>query len=329
MDRIMLYNVLYALAARGGREEALFGASAPAARAAFARSLAGDEFPEIWFEIPLAGDPWFDLHVLTSRESLSPDTNIPESFASEARSTLAWFAMQESIVKQLALSWDTGQGPAEHPALQLLVGTSRAQVTCDFLDAAGRPDAKGSYRTFVESLPDGWFACYAGVFPARPGHNLRVECIPTRDLQHAYTNDPALLVRHLSQVGLAEPGGTLAARCQMMAQTPFRLEFQFDVEPDGRAGRTFGASLRFAKPPREGNWEGFVTSGSAGALMRKVESWGLADERWRLLEEAIFANRLSKDGESHSLYCYPAFCKLRWRDGEPLDAKAYLIAGAQ
>ena len=63
--------------------------------------------------------------------------------------------------------------------------------------------------------------------------------------------------------------------------------------------------------------------------MRKVESWGLADERWRLLEEAIFANRLSKGGESHSLYCYPAFGTLRWRDGEPLDAKAYLIAGAQ
>ena len=34
-------------------------------------------------------------------------------------------------------------------------------------------------------------------------------------------------------------------------------------------------------------------------------------------------------GESRLIYCYPAFLKLRWRGGKPLDAKAYFIAGAQ
>ena len=328
-DYAMLYDMVYALTARNGREEALFGISAPAAREAFLHSLTGTEFPELWFEVPLAGDPWFDLHALTSCVSLTPGMTFPESLAKDAQAAFAWFAKQQRTTRQLALSWDTGKGFAERPAVQLLVKTDNAEVTCDFLEAAGRPDAKEAYRTFVSSLPDDWFACYTGVFPARPDHNLRVECIPEHHLQNAYANDPALLEQHLKQVGLTELGDTLLARCQLMAQTPFQLEFQFDVEPDGRAGATFGASLRFARPPSEGDWEGFAADGNAGTLMQQVESWGLADERWRLLEDTIFATRASRGDESCVLYCYPAFVKLRWRAGEPVDAKAYLIAGAQ
>ena len=68
MDRMMLYDLIYALAARDGREAALFGSCAPLAREALAHSLAGTGFPELWFELPLAGDPWFDLHALAARE---------------------------------------------------------------------------------------------------------------------------------------------------------------------------------------------------------------------------------------------------------------------
>ena len=29
------------------------------------------------------------------------------------------------------------------------------------------------------------------------------------------------------------------------------------------------------------------------------------------------------------MYCFPAFIKLRWRNGAPVDAKTYLMAGVQ
>ena len=51
MDHSMLYEILYALAALGERKQALFGNCAPAARKAFARSCAGNAFPEIWFDV--------------------------------------------------------------------------------------------------------------------------------------------------------------------------------------------------------------------------------------------------------------------------------------
>ena len=327
IDRFTLYNILYALVAKDGRDAALFGNSADAAFTAFGHSLAGEALPELWFEIPLAGDPWFDLHALTSRDDLTPEMTFSEEQTGGCPSAFQWFASQPGDVRQLALSWDTGKGEAVQPAVQLLVTSRKKQVTCGFLEAAGRPDAVPAYCAFVESLPKGWFPCYAGVFPGRPDHNLRVECIPHEELQAAYAEDPAFLESHLRQVGLTAFGDTIVPRCQLMAKTPFKLEFQFDVDQEGRADATFSASLRFAKPPREGSWEGFSTDGAAGELMRQVGEWGLADGRWRLLEDTIFAKVVEFRGESCIICCYPAFLKLRWRDGEPVDAKAYLIAG--
>ena len=47
------------------------------------------------------------------------------------------------------------------------------------------------------------------------------------------------------------------------------------------------------------------------------------------LAGTIFAKRLARGDDQMTLYCYPAFLKLRWRDGNPVDAKSYLIAGVQ
>ena len=329
MNHMMLYDIIYALAAREGREAALFGSGAPLARGAFARSLAGDYFPELWFELPLSGEPWFDFHALASREDLDAGAAFEPATSGGVPEVFQWFASQGPGARQLALSWDIGSGDIAGPAVQMLKREDDEQMTCDFLAAAGRPDAAPAYRAFAGRLPRGWFACYAGVFPARSVPFLRVECIPKSGQQRAYAEDPALLGAHLRQAGLTEPGGTIVDRCQLLADTPFQLEFQFDVTPEGSAGPTFAASVRFAQPSGTETSESFDPDGAAGKLMRQAEAWGLADGRWRLLSETAFAKRVEAAGESRLIYCYPAFLKLRWRAGEPLDAKAYLIAGTQ
>ena len=325
----MLFNIIYALAASDGREEELFGSCAPLAQQSFARSFAGDEFPEIWFEIPLAGEPWFDLHVLTSRDALddgkqlSHDRNLlhPELFE--------WFANQPDGVRQLALSHDLSAGRVDNPAVQLLVSTRNPNVTCSFLEEASGAGAARTYRAFVEHLPKGWFACYTGVFPGRPGMGLRVECIPDSDLQKRYACDADLIAEHLRQVGLDELGDTIVPRCQQFARMPFNIEFQFDVDADGSAGSTLGLSARFDAPPGSDGWDCFEADGAGGELMQMVESWGLADERWRLFAGATFAKSVSRGGERSLIFNFPAFVKLRWRDGHALDAKAYFMAGVQ
>ena len=329
MNHSMLYEILYAVAASNGREQALFGDCAPAARKAFARSCAGSAFPEIWFEIPLQGTPRFDLHALASRETLDPETDFPTEVTGGFPDVFRWFARQGRNVRQLALSWDLKPGSDPSAAIQLLVRDRDPNTVAGFLKAAGREDAVRRYLAFSQRLPEDWYACYYGVFPERPGSDLRVECIPSQSLQAAYARDPALLRGHLEQVGVRDFGDTLLPRCRNLADTPFRLEFQFDVGEDGFAGPVLGASLRFACPPGEDGWDFFNPGGAAGRLMEQISEWGLADNRWRLLGDTMFARRVSRGKESCLLFCFTAFVKLRWRAGIPVDAKAYLMAGAQ
>ena len=330
MDYQVVYDIIYALAAKDGREEALFGTCAPMAHEALTHSLASDDFPELWFEIPLAGEPWFDLHALTSHESLSPGMSFSPDTTGGYPEVFTWFAnCQASVVRQLALSYDIGSGNARKPAIQLLRRTSDPNIFCSFLQATGRADAIPAYKAFEERIPNEWFLCYAGVFPDRLKESLRVECIPGRDLQKSYAENPALLEEHLASTGLRNLDDTIVPRCQELAKCPLQLEFQFDIDETGTAEPTFSASVRFASPPGTEECQPFDSCKATGALMQKVEEWGLADDRWRLMEQTMFASRARFQGESLLLYCYPAFVKLRWTDGKPRDAKAYLIAGAQ
>lgn len=352
MDQSMLYDILYALVVRNGREAVLFGSGASRAREAFVHSKACAAFPELWFELPLNGDPWFDFHALTSHEDLASDMSFAPEQTGGYPEVFEWFAAEGDEVRQLALSWDVGSSNVDacdegglsgaqgdlsvraanaslklDPAVQLLLRRPSLRAMEGFLEAVGRADAAPAYRTFVQRQPEQWFACYTGVFPSRPDFNLRVECIPTTELQQAYAADAGLLESHLRGMGLTEFGDTLIPRCQMAASTPFQLEFQFDVDAAGSARPTFSASLRFACPPGTEDYPSFVSGGAADALMSQLERWGLSDDRWRLLADTAFASRVAREGESVTLYCYPAFIKLRWRGGEPVDAKTYLIAG--
>lgn len=101
-SRFMLFQVIYALAASGGRDKVLFGDSFPQALEAFEHSLPTAAFPELWFEIPLTGDPWFDFHAAT--EKPAPGTALDPARCGYHPEVFAWFFARESGVRQLILS---------------------------------------------------------------------------------------------------------------------------------------------------------------------------------------------------------------------------------
>ena len=329
MNPKVLFDILYALAALNGRGEELFGSCLSGAREAFARSLAYSTFPEVWFEVPLTGEPCFDLHAGFFHEAADPEKAYQPEETGGFPEAFSWFARQKNGARQMILSWDLRQGGVSVPAIMLLVDDTDPKTVDGFLRSVGREDAAERYRAFTGRLPEGWFPCYSGVFPGRPGSGLRVECIPDKWLQSAYAKDPELLRKHLAQAGIRNFGDTLILYCRQLADTPFQIEFQFDVEADGTTGPVLGVSLRFSNPPGEENWHCFDPNGEAGKLMNRITEWGLADSRWKQLADTAFAQRVSFKGESCLLFCYPAFVKLRWRDGVTVDAKAYLRAGTQ
>ena len=55
MIHVLIYNLIYSALTKDGRDE-LFGRRIEADNDVFKRSFAGDDFPEIWFELPLRGE---------------------------------------------------------------------------------------------------------------------------------------------------------------------------------------------------------------------------------------------------------------------------------
>lgn len=329
MDRVRVYDIIYALAAQDGREKALFGGCGPVAREAFLRSLAGEAFPELWFEIPLAGEPWLDFHAGMFREDIAGENLAFAALGGSYADALAWFAGQEQgKVRQFVVSYDTHTGDTEHPAMTLLMNGRHMDAPLGFLEAAGRPDLRDAYSRFAHAIPPEWYACYVGLFPGRvaPEANpwVRVECIVGDKMQRAYADDAAGLREHLASVGMTAFDDGLASDVRELARSPFPLEFQFDVGAGGAALPVLSASVRFQ--PKD--W----ASGEGRAAIGRIAGWlqerGLADGRCGLLPQTAFAKQVEHDGESVTVTCFPAFVKLRWREGEQPVAKAYLMARA-
>ncbi len=318
----LIFDLICSALSADGRDE-LFGKRLDIDRELFANGFAGDEFPILWFELPLSGDPWYDLHVLTQKSALSPDSKIPEGIFYPK--LFEWFAKRDGV-RQLAMSFDISKGDYYNPAAQLLVSGDDPSVGCDFLEEAGNIPARNAYRVFAGRLPDGWFACYLGTFPGRSDLNLRVECIPDQQLQVAYSKDPALLRRDLGQCGFAISDEMLEF-VRTMSDQPVQIEFQFNVGPDGMAEPTLGVSLRFVAPVGNHSHLAFLEENeNVVSLMGALEDAGLCDDRWRKLPGCAFIKRLSAGGVSVRFGGYTAFIKVRMTPDRLIDAKTYIFA---
>lgn len=323
IDLSMAYAILHALAAAGDRRDALFGRYEAQGWDAFGRGVAGSSFPELWFELPLLGEPWFDLHVNTDRDSPALRADQPPAALADRPELFAWFAGAEGV-RQLALSFDSHTGQLDNPGVELLVSDEDQHLP--FLEMLGGPEAAATFAAFRQRKPEGWFVCYTGIFAGREGAGVRVECIPKPTIQRAYAKDSSLLERDLRQVGFEALSDEVIAGCQRLAGTSYGFECQFNVFADGSLSDMLGTSLRFANPDGP-EWAIFGRGPATEELMALLEDWGLADERWRQLADVAFAKRIQRDGSEVVVSIFPAFVKLRWKAGEPLDAKTYLNAG--
>ena len=324
----VLYDLICGLAAGEGREQALFGSSAPLAREAYLRSLAGEEPPIIWFEVPLLGAPRFDLHVALSREALRGDVRFRPGAGNGYDELLRWYAQEEQGGCGLAFAYDVGEGRIDEPAVHVNVNDVPLGDMGRFFALAKDDGAAGLYADFVSRLPRGWRVLYTGVHPGRPGSPVRIDCGCGKELQDAYADNISLFEADLRACGFAATGPALRDLAGLVLGSPFGLELQFDVMRDGSVGHTLGVSAAFALHAADAVRSLFGEGGPAAALMGEVERRGLSDARWRHIPDATFAKLVPVDGTICALYCTPTFLKLRMRDGEPLDAKMYLQAGA-
>lgn len=323
----LLYDTLYTLAADKGREQVLFGSCAPLAREALLRSLTCNGFSDVWFELPLAGNPRFDLHVAFSRERLGSGSFLPGA-GSGYDELFRWYAQVEKGGRGLAFAYDVSEGLIDVPAVHVNVNQAPLDDADRFFELAGAGDAVGRWRSFVERLPNGWHVWYMGVHPGRPGAPVRIDCFVDSGRQKAYAADLGLLEDDLRSCGFSASLDALPDLAGALLASPFGLELQFAVLEGGEVGPTLGLSAAFGMRPAALMRPLFDEGGPIAQLMSRVEQLGLSDARWHSVRDAMYSLTMAASGNTLALYCLPTFLKLRMREGRALDAKFYLQAAA-
>jgi hypothetical protein len=163
------------------------------------------------------------------------------------------------------------------------------------------------------------------VFPGRSGARgvdwSRAECIVPDELQADYVRDADLLRADLEGVGIDFLDDEAIEDLRSLADSGFRIEFQFNVGADGSALPVLSASVRFEVEDWLDDERRRGIFGLARWLMRK----GYADERILEFPKMLIATKVKHGDDARVVRSYPAFLKLRWRKGMAPDGKGYLF----
>ena len=330
--QMMAFDALYSIAAKNGREEALFGRSIELARPAYEKTLVGDGYPTAYLEFPLLGEPRFDL--LSVHERVEPGSRFAPGAGFGYQSMIDWYSTlerDEGNSMGCGIELDCGEGETDRAGVYLQQ-RSRHELVTPFLESVGEVGRAASYLDVLSRMPQGWPPAYVGLFPGRAGTPLRIGGYLDERTQQTYIDDPAKLGRAFDAIGFVAYDAGMLARCAEFMRLAPSVDFQFDIMADGRLGDTFGLSLSF-NGARLGRARECMESGYGARLMEKFESWGLADERWHLIADTSFARHVGfnrEDGTTgrFALCVLFNYAKVKFTRAEAQPAKFYLMLQA-
>lgn len=325
------FEVLVLQAADNGRGPMLFGDGKDLAVTAARPFMVGRRFPSVYLEFPLTGKPFLDVTVLYNE--VEPGLHIESDGARGADGMLDWFSGIASEYEEVSCGFELDTcDPTRVAALHFQPRAHKALVR-PFCESVGEPQAARLYLELVERMPEGWPLSFFGMFRGRPGAPLRVCGYLDNEEKDRCAHDRACLSSAFEQIGfVAYDDAMLCQVSELMATAPSSVDFQFDVYPDTSIGSTFAIDVQFKIAQAKDVISSFE-SGPASRVMSLLETWGVADERWRLCVEATFArgiNVVLDDGAPGRYYfsLMPQWVKARWTDGRLMPSKMYYLGSA-
>ena len=289
-------------------------------------SLIGEEYPSFWLEVPFLGEPGFDLHVYYDRGQVRPGERFAEGNGFGMQALFDWYFGRETGGIGVGFAHDLR---GENITTGVYVNFNRCPLedTPGFFAALGVEDAARPAAALMERMPAAWNPWYLGLFPEREGAGVRVGSFVSRKRQAAYAKDAQELARDLAQAGFEALDAEMLGRLQAMAALPYQLELQLDAS-DAGTGDTLGADLTMGYRSPKDVREGFAEGGALVCAGSLLEGWGIADGRWRQLEDVSFAKMvpiMHEDSIAPMLMSsIPAFIKAKWVGSVPQPAKVYL-----
>lgn len=324
------FKVLLLQLADEGRADALIGDSLSRAREAVPPFLVGREFPSVYLEHPLSGEPFLDVTVLLRQ--LEPGTRIASPAAGEHGAMLDWYAGAHREHANVSCGFEVDTSKVELPAAAIhFQPREHIELVRPFCEAAGEPEAASLYLDLAAQMPEGWPLSFFGMFRGRPGSPLRVCGYMDEAEKKACAADPQHLAEAFDKVGFAAYDGAMLAQASaLLAAAPDGADFQLDVCPDGHLGPTFAIDVQFGIERPAAVRQSF-DDGAGAAVMGLLEGWDAADGRWRLAAQSAFARALPVELEGGGVGRYaftlmPQWAKARWTCGVLQPAKLYHLA---
>lgn len=327
------FQVLLLQLADDGRGKVLLGDSVDRARSAAGPFMIGEDFPSVYFELPLAGDPFLDLTILY--DTLAPGSRIDSEAAADTGPMLDWYAAACAGNSDISCGFELDTSKPELPRAAVhFQPRVHVELVQPFCKAIGEPERARLYLDLAERMPAGWPLSFFGMFRGRPNSPLRV-CGYLGDSETAAcSDDPHRLASAFEAIGFAAyDNAMLADISRLMAAAPGTVDFQFDVHADGALGDTFAIDIQFEIAQPKAVNESFE-SGPGARIMQLLEELGAADSRWKLTPQASFARALpiELDGGSPARYGFtlmPQWAKVRWRNGVLQPSKLYYLGKSQ
>ena len=326
------FNALLLQAAGDGRGQALFGDSFDRAYRIAPAFMIGEEFPSVYLEHPLSGDPYLDVTVLYGKLERGLRINSPLAAGTDA--LLDWYAQLDVEDDRVCFGFELD---TKNPTLPLAAvhfqPRSRTDLVESFCNAIGEPSIAKLYLEQSSRMPEEWGLDFFGFFRGRPDAPLRM-CgyIDAAEVKRCAA-DVGHLTRRLDQIQFSAYDDSMISKLsQLMEATPDAIDFQIDVLPDGSLAQTFAIDIQF-KIEQPGAVRASFDGGVACRVLSLLEEWGVADNRWKLDAQAAFARAIpvqlpNGNTGDFALTLLPQWVKARWHDGVLQPAKLYLNAHA-
>ena len=343
--------------ASDGLGEALFGADTldMAAEAVRRGAIKGDAKAAFYFEFPFTGEPRMDLLMQYGLCDLRPPVEFAHGDAFGFQPFFDACARDKTLADYICgfsfdlSAWAKAAHPApahtlahpcasaglETPGIYLLPPSGRENVDYvpNMLARLGASSRIPGVMAAFSDAPSTWQPYYAGFMPGRPGAPTRLGFSLTNESVSRYAKDPEALIREIERYYRTPFSREGREVLSFIAKTRGVWDLQFDLYPDDTFGDGLGVTVSFSRDADPRDSAGFMEKGSTGELMRCLESRGLADARWRLMDKACcgFKRIVRETGVRKRVGDMVRLnaVKVRFKKGAAFLAKGYLFARTQ
>ncbi|MBR4807975.1 MAG: hypothetical protein IKZ65_05740, partial [Lachnospiraceae bacterium] len=141
-------------------------------------------------------------------------------------------------------------------------------------------------------------------------------------------SDPDRIIKVFKAAGFTAYDDTMIDNmCSIFRVSPDSTDFQFDIYPDGSIGEVFSLSALYELRRREETLAAFY-DGDDSRYIALLTEWGLADDRWKQVVDTVYSGTLPLPAGDISFIAFPQAFKVRWRGGELVPSKAYVMVKA-